>query len=171
MASVSIRCLAIAGEHLTIRREQEEVLDIFERIKKEAGWRVDFINDDLREKWGWQSQAGSDTGSSLMSGQGPSSFYQHGSGGATMPTPVPSVRKRFPSGIVNPLYKNADFSASDPPYQGNYVPPNIHHTPASMLHGMVQNNMGVQGQMQGQLQGQGHPGMTGMYGFGSIQAL
>jgi len=57
VASASIRCLAVAGENLTSRREQEEVLQIFDRIKKETGWRVTFIHDDLKEKWGWNSNA------------------------------------------------------------------------------------------------------------------
>jgi hypothetical protein len=108
VASASIRCLAVAGEQLTIRREQEEVLEIFEKIKKETGWRVAFIGDALKEKWGWTANESN-----------ASSFYQQG-GTATMP-PVPA-RPSFPSGIVNPLYKNADFSASNPPYQGSYVP-------------------------------------------------
>ena len=50
VASASIRCLAVAGENLIDRREQEEVLQIFDRIKLETGWRVDFIHDDLRDK-------------------------------------------------------------------------------------------------------------------------
>lgn len=172
MASASIRCLAIAGEHLTSRREQEEVLDTFDKIKKETGWRVDFINDDLREKWGWKSQSTPDSSVNGSTG-GPSSFYQHGAGNPTMPTPVPSAasgRRKFPSGIINPLYKNADFSASDPPYQGSYVPPNLHHS-QSLLHGLVPGQMGGQGQMQGSMQGQGHPGMPGMFGYGTIPAM
>ena len=53
VASASIRCLAIAGECLVDRREQEEVLDMFRRIKQEAGWRVDFLIDELKARWGW----------------------------------------------------------------------------------------------------------------------
>ena len=37
VASVALRSLAIAAECLVIRREQEEVLDIFEKIRKETG--------------------------------------------------------------------------------------------------------------------------------------
>ena len=46
-------------------------------------------------------------------------------------TTTPS-RPKYPVGIVNPLYKNADFSAQNPPYEGNYVPPapgHIMHNP------------------------------------------
>ena len=120
VASASIRCLAVAGEHLTVRREQEEVLHIFDKIKKEAGWRVQFIHDDLKEKWGWNSPE--------FNLNGQPAFYPQGT---TMP-PIQQSRKQRPQeGIINPIYKNADFSAQNPPYQGNYVPP----TPGHILHG------------------------------------
>lgn len=129
VASASIRCLAVAGEHLTVRREQEEVLSIFDRIKKETGWRVTFIHDDLKEKWGWN------TSPQEYSGMGATASYYAGPSSApTAPaqtTTTPS-RPKYPVGIVNPLYKNADFSAQNPPYEGNYVPPapgHIMHNP------------------------------------------
>jgi len=119
VASGSIRCLAVAAEHLHVRREQEEVLEIFERIKSETGWRVAFINDELKEKWGWNNtidQYGNPTSQS--------SFYQQGAAAPTMPVPQqPPQRQKPPSGIVNPLYKHADFACQNPPYAGNYVPP------------------------------------------------
>ena len=40
VASVAIRSLAIAGDGLVERREQEEVLEIFTKIQKETGWRI-----------------------------------------------------------------------------------------------------------------------------------
>lgn len=131
VASASIRCLAVAGESLTVRREQEEVLQIFDRIKKETGWRVTFIHDDLKEKWGWNTSAADFE--SVASG---SAFYPASSSSApsSAPTPTPP-RPKIPGGIVNPLYKNADFSAQNPPYQGNYVPPapgHIMHNPTQM---------------------------------------
>lgn len=120
VASASIRCLAVAGENLTIRREQEEVLQIFDRIKKETGWRVTFIHDDLKEKWGW-----TDDYNTLSS----TSTYYSPSGSSAPSAPPTSTppRPKYPGGIVNPLYKNADFSAQNPPYQGNYVPPTSSH--------------------------------------------
>lgn len=54
-ASVALRSLAIAGECLTVRREQEEVLEIFKRIHRDTGWRIGFIPHTLRAKWGWSS--------------------------------------------------------------------------------------------------------------------
>lgn len=120
VASASIRCLAIAAEYLTVRREQEEVLEIFEKIRKETGWRVSFLHDHLKEKWGWNNQQDYN----MMNGTaGVSAFFPQG-GVPTMP-PIPSQpqRPKVPSGIPNPMYKNADFSAENPPYQGSYVPP------------------------------------------------
>ncbi|EXJ94276.1 hypothetical protein A1O1_02670 [Capronia coronata CBS 617.96] len=126
VASASIRCLAVAGENLTVRREQEEVLQIFDRIKQETGWRVTFIHDDLKEKWGWNE--GLPDYNALSS---TSTYYSPtgSSAPSAAPTSTPP-RPKYPVGIVNPLYKNADFSAQNPPYQGNYVPP----TPGPGLH-------------------------------------
>lgn len=115
VASASIRCLAVAAEFLKVQREQEEVLEIFERIKKETGWRVAFINEELKEKWGWNTP---DVQSN------PSTFFGAQGMAPTMPTPVKSApRQKPPSGIVNPVYKHADFNAPNPPYKGTYVPP------------------------------------------------
>jgi len=55
VASVALRSLAIAGECLTNRREQEEVLQIFDKIRQETGWRVGFVNTELKQKWGWDT--------------------------------------------------------------------------------------------------------------------
>lgn len=116
VASASIRCLAVAGEYLSLRREQEEVLDIFERVKSETGWRVAFINDELKEKWGWNTNA-----EQYGNAQGSAAFYgQNNAGPPAMPAPP---RQKPPSGIINPLYKHADFSSQNPPYAGSYVPP------------------------------------------------
>ena len=57
VASVALRSLAIAAECLTSRREQEEVLEIFQKIKRETGWRVDFLHKELKEKWSWDAPA------------------------------------------------------------------------------------------------------------------
>jgi hypothetical protein len=53
IANVALHSLAIAAEGLVIRREQEEVLEIFEKIRKETGWKVESLNKELRAKWGW----------------------------------------------------------------------------------------------------------------------
>ncbi|KAK3721073.1 hypothetical protein LTR37_003363 [Vermiconidia calcicola] len=53
VASVAIRSLHHGAEVLTKRSEQEEVLQIFDKINKETGWRIGFVYKDLKEKWGW----------------------------------------------------------------------------------------------------------------------
>ncbi|EXJ84571.1 hypothetical protein A1O3_05241 [Capronia epimyces CBS 606.96] len=119
VASASIRCLAVAGENLNVRREQEEVLEIFDRIKKETGWRVTFIHDDLKDKWGWNNAAPDYNALSSAT-----TYYSpSGSSAPSAPPTSTPPRPKYPGGIINPLYKNADFSAQNPPYQGNYVPP------------------------------------------------
>jgi hypothetical protein len=59
VASVALRSLAIAAECLVVRREQEEVLDIFEKIRKETGWKVGFLNKELKTKWGSRARCNS----------------------------------------------------------------------------------------------------------------
>jgi hypothetical protein len=56
VASVALRSLAIAAECLTVRREQEEVLQLFMRIHRETGWRIGFIPKDLAKSWGWDHE-------------------------------------------------------------------------------------------------------------------
>ena len=56
VAAAAIRCLAVAGEPLTDFKEQQEVLTIFEKIKKETGFRVDFIRNELMKKWNWTDE-------------------------------------------------------------------------------------------------------------------
>ena len=65
VASVSLRSLAIASECLNIRVEQEEVLQIFDKIQQETGWRVGFVHDELKEKWGWNNAQIEQQGKSL----------------------------------------------------------------------------------------------------------
>ena len=116
VASASIRCLAIAGEVLTLRPEQDEVIRMFDRIKKETGWRVDFIWDDLKEKWGWNNQDYNNGGSA---------FYQQGT--AQMP-PIPQQRPKTTLWHHQPdVQKMPTFSSQNPPYQGSYVPPSADH--------------------------------------------
>jgi hypothetical protein len=55
IATVAVPCLAIAAENLVARREQEEVLRIFDKIKQETGWLLApaSLQADLQKKWGW----------------------------------------------------------------------------------------------------------------------
>ena len=38
------------------RAEQEEVLEIFTKIREETGWQVAFLNTELKRKWGWEEE-------------------------------------------------------------------------------------------------------------------
>lgn len=117
VASVSLRCLAIAAECLTERRSQEEVLTTFEKIIKETGWRADFIRGELSEIWGWsppqpdRPQATTSSITNRTTVLGLNSTVDLASRGA------PGI----PAGIVNPLLATADFSVQNHPYQSHYV--------------------------------------------------
>ena len=50
---MAIRALAIAGECITSRREQDEILRIFDKIHQETGWRIAFVIKELKKTWGW----------------------------------------------------------------------------------------------------------------------
>ncbi|KKZ63669.1 hypothetical protein EMCG_02037 [[Emmonsia] crescens] len=145
VASVSLRCLAIAAECLTNRQAQEEVLQIIDKIIKETGWQVAFLRGELMEKWGWSNNntsppqqqpsvsttPGSSAPSSLLSSSllnsGPPNANVTGGG----PTPP---RPRMPQGIVNPLMATADFSYENHPYQSHYVAPHSHNHLGSYQH-------------------------------------
>jgi len=122
VASVAIRSLAIAAECLSERREQEEVLKIFDKIRHETGWKVGFLHDELKTKWNWDrdERAVQPPISSL------SNFFQQSSQPPIMPPTTTPGRPKLPSGIVNPMYKEADFGAAKHPYMGHYQPPSIH---------------------------------------------
>lgn len=132
VASVALRSLAIAAECLTDRREQEEVLSMFEKIRKETGWKVGFLNKELRQKWKWGPEDTYPAGPPPPSlsglpyqGYPPTSL----SGVAPplqpqQPPPQPAVPRQRPA---NPLL-SADFSSQHPPYQSYYVAPNHHHS-------------------------------------------
>ncbi|RAL59589.1 hypothetical protein DID88_006448 [Monilinia fructigena] len=123
VASVALRSLAIAAECLVVRREQEEVLDIFEKIRKETGWRVGFLNKELKSKWGWPDEA---TQQQQMMSQSNSlsQFFPSNTQAPTSNPPPAPTRPAIPSGVLNPLLRAADFSLPNHPYQQYYQPPN-----------------------------------------------
>ena len=142
VASVALRSLAIAGECLVSRREQEEVLSILDKIRKETGWRVGFLHKELKEKWGWvsdeeqqqqqqaqqqaqQAQAYQQqlSASSLMQQQPMQPGLQFPPTQLPAPPPPPPAKQMPRQGIVNPMLRAADFSAPTHPYQNYYVAP------------------------------------------------
>lgn len=119
VASVSLRCLAIAAECLTERRSQEEVLTTLEKIIKETGWRADQIRGELTEIWGWNAPQPDRPQATTSSITNRTSLLGLNSAIASSQHPVPGI----PAGIVNPLLATADFSVDNHPYQSHYVAP------------------------------------------------
>ncbi|KAH7062012.1 hypothetical protein BKA63DRAFT_193189 [Paraphoma chrysanthemicola] len=165
VASVALRSLAIAGECLTDRREQEEVLQIFDKIRQETGWRVGFVNTELKQKWGWDTpqeqeqqkpQQLQQTNGHVQDAhmafqqqqiQQSQMMAQQQMPPSTMP-PAP-MQPRRPPAFGNPLLV-ADFNMPQHPYQTHYVPANIvqqQQQPPSLL----------------------QPPLTGMNGYGGQQ--
>jgi hypothetical protein len=138
VASVALRSLAIAAECLQTKREQEEVLQIFDKIRQETGWRVGFLHNELKEKWGWnnqpQEQAQPQQQNMSLHNQNGNMQYQQQvtlqqQQQVLAPVPLPPAapaqqRPRPPAGILNPLMAQADFSLTQHPYQSYYVAPN-----------------------------------------------
>ncbi|KAF2721555.1 hypothetical protein K431DRAFT_209979, partial [Polychaeton citri CBS 116435] len=127
VASVAIRSLAHAAEVLTDRREQEEVLQIFDKINKETGWRIGFVYKELKEKWGWNDYQPSpeqyaQTHQAAREVKEAQSQTQRQQQKASAPSAA-SAMKRPPAGIPNPLYAQADFNLPQHPYQNVYVAP------------------------------------------------
>jgi len=126
VASVAIRSLAIAGDGLIDRREQEEVLEIFEKIRKETGWRIGALVKELKSKWRWGSE---EAQPQMMNQQ--NSLAQFFPSTSQAPTtslpPAPPAPPRVSGGILNPLLAKADFSLPNHPYQQYYQPPNQHN--------------------------------------------
>ncbi|KAI1938610.1 hypothetical protein LOZ66_003413 [Ophidiomyces ophidiicola] len=128
VASVSIRCLAIAAECVVGREAQEEVITMLDKIIKETGWQVGFLQHELVEKWGWHSTSTqmSPHQQQQMASAGPSSDLGSSLLNSALPSAGPS-RPRMPQGIVNPLMATADFSFDNHPYQNHYVAPHSNH--------------------------------------------
>lgn len=117
VASVALRSLAIAAECLVIRREQEEILKIFEKIRKDTGWKVGFLDKELRVKWGWDPEE------AQRSGLEPTESEEQ----SFQATSRSILQQSMPSGILNPLLAKADFSLPNHPYQQYYQPPSLHN--------------------------------------------
>jgi hypothetical protein len=133
VASVAIRSLAIAAECLIVRREQEEVLDIFEKIRKETGWKTGFLHKELKAKWRWQNE---EAAQQMMAQQNSLAQYFPNTSKAPAtnlppappaPPAPPPARPPMQGGILNPLLRTADFSLPNHPYQQYYQPPNQHN--------------------------------------------
>ena len=126
---MALRSLAIAAECLVVRREQEEVLQILDKISKETGWRGGFLHTELKEKWGWDNEESfqqQPLTTPSLAHQSTLQNFQYQQPPTSLP-PAPPVKQMPRSGIVNPLLRMADFSAPTHPYQSHYVAPNNQH--------------------------------------------
>lgn len=128
VASIALRSLALAGETLVQRDEQEEVIRIFEKVQKETGWNVTYVMKELRDKWGWISEE------QMLRDQ--MTFNQFAGANANMSTAGQGLQggqqqqsqqpPKMIGGILNPLLARADFSLPNHPYQAYYQPPRVH---------------------------------------------
>ncbi|UQC90009.1 uncharacterized protein CLUP02_15540 [Colletotrichum lupini] len=143
VASVAIRSLAIASAVLTDPREQEEVLEILDKIHAESGWRLGSIHGELKRAWGWPSPApshaslGGPAGGAGAPGDHRGSVGSYGGGRPGPPgnppamatSSAPSASSAAASApmkaLVNPL-SYADFSLPNAPYKDWWKPPNRH---------------------------------------------
>ena len=143
VASVALRSLAIAAECLVVRREQEEVLDIFEKIRKETGWKVGFLHKELKSKWGWQEQDAAQQQMAAAQNSLAQFFPNTNQAPATSlpPAPPQPPPRAMPSGILNPLLKTADFSLPNHPYQQYYQPPTVSNQHLHHQHHFAHNYM------------------------------
>ncbi|KAF6808204.1 C6 zinc finger domain-containing protein [Colletotrichum sojae] len=142
VASVAIRSLAIASAVLTDPREQEEVLQILDKIHAESGWRLGKIHAELKKTWGWRSPgpsaanivpggAGGDsrsnsTSSKFFASPGPPGnppAMATATSAASQPPGTSGSGSAPMKALVNPL-TFADFSLPNHPYQNWYEPPN-----------------------------------------------
>jgi hypothetical protein len=115
VASVALRSLAIAAECQTDHRAQEEVLQIIDKIRQETGWRVGFINDELKKKWGWNE---------------PQDMSQPQQQQQPLQAPKPQPQQQAPLPMMRPGYNplaGVGFENPQHPYQEVYVAPNVNN--------------------------------------------
>ncbi|KAF5025939.1 hypothetical protein F66182_1974 [Fusarium sp. NRRL 66182] len=125
VATVAIRCLAIAAAVLTNPLEQAEVLDLLDRINSTNGWRLGAVEMELKKVWGWErvklpmlspkTDNSQDMGTSAVRRASMSLTPAR----VSTPPVMAGVGTKTP---VNPL-SFADFNLPNHPYQNWYEPP------------------------------------------------
>ncbi|KAF5532410.1 transcriptional regulatory moc3 [Fusarium mexicanum] len=125
VATVAIRCLAIAAAVLTNPNEQDEILEVLDRFNSTNGWRLGAIEMELKKEWGWErmkmptsSPKTENSQVSVISAVRRASMSLTPSRILTPPV-MGSVGTKTP---VNPL-SFADFKLPNHPYQNWYEPP------------------------------------------------
>ncbi|KAF5987792.1 regulatory for the arginine catabolic pathway [Fusarium coicis] len=125
VATVAIRCLAIAAAVLTNPNEQDKILEILDRFNSTNGWRLGAVEMELKREWGWErmkmptsSPKTDNSQDSVISAVRRASMSLTPSRILTPPVMGP-VGTKTP---VNPL-SFADFKLPNHPYQNWYEPP------------------------------------------------
>ncbi|KLO99046.1 regulatory protein for the arginine catabolic pathway [Fusarium fujikuroi] len=125
VATVAIRCLAIAAAVLTNPDEQDEILEVLDRFNSTNGWRLGAVEMELKREWGWErmkmptsSPKTENSQDSVISAVRRASMSLTPSRILTPPVMGP-VGTKIP---VNPL-SFADFKLPNHPYQNWYEPP------------------------------------------------
>ncbi|KAF4438321.1 regulatory for the arginine catabolic pathway [Fusarium acutatum] len=125
VATVAIRCLAIAAAVLTNPNEQDEILEVLNRFNSTNGWRLGAVEMELKREWGWErmkmptsSPKTENSQDSVISAVRRASMSLTPSRILTPPV-MGSVGTKTP---VNPL-SFADFKLPNHPYQNWYEPP------------------------------------------------
>ncbi|KAJ4257557.1 hypothetical protein NW762_008681 [Fusarium torreyae] len=125
VATVAIRCLAIAAAMLTDPAEQAEVLDILDKINSTNGWRLGAIEMELKKIWGWERMKlpmlspKTDNSQDLGTSAARRASMSLTPARVSTPPVMAAVGTKTP---VNPL-SFADFTLPNHPYQNWYEPP------------------------------------------------
>ena len=149
VASAAIRCISIGAESLTDFREQVEILTILKKIKKETGWRIDFLEPELRKKWRWTedhvrhqislltaAEYAAGPYAQMLAAYGPAPVAVPGALPGSSPPTLPAI----PRGVVNPTMRMADFSAPQHAYQNHWVAPTPGHNESHYLYRLTDNH-------------------------------
>ncbi|ENH75174.1 Transcriptional regulatory protein moc3 [Fusarium oxysporum f. sp. cubense race 1] len=125
VATVAIRCLAIAAAVLTNPNEQDEVLEILDRFNSTNGWRLGAVEMELKRKWGWERMKMPTSSPKTENSQDSVISAARRASMSLTPSRILTPPVMGPAGTkppVNPL-SFADFRLPNHPYQNWYEPP------------------------------------------------
>ncbi|KAI7764826.1 hypothetical protein LZL87_004031 [Fusarium oxysporum] len=125
VATVAIRCLAIAAAVLTNPNEQDEVLEILDRFNSTNGWRLGAVEMELKREWGWERMKMSTSSPKTENSQDSVISAARRASMSLTPSRILPPPVMGPVGTktpVNPL-SFADFRLPNHPYQNWYEPP------------------------------------------------
>ena len=142
VASVAIRSLAIASCVLTEPREQDEVLEMLDKICAETGWNLAKVHSELKKAWGWEAlprAVGGLTSKYL--------FASPGSNSGSVPAGrTPSLSAGGSSQTATPVLSQGAQGHGRSQHQGQNQPSS---------HGRAQSQSQSHNQSQSQSQGRG----------------